>query len=540
MRLTNQRINQLTKLRQFAELFEALDRTNKINDRIDIIKDYFSKANDADKIWVLYLFSGGKIKKKFNASQLKEWAIEYANIPKWLFDESYNSVGDLAETISLILPEKETDTESTLSQWIEYIESINKLREENRKEKIIEAWKSLTQNEKFVFNKLLTGGFRIGVSQKTVINALSELENIEANIISHRLMGNWHPDRISYGDLLHSENIRDEISKPYPFFLAYPIESKPEELGNPEDWHAEWKWDGIRGQMIHREGELFLWSRGEDLVTDKFPEFDRVKSFLPDGIVLDGEIMSYGDDCPLPFNLLQTRIGRKNITQKILKDAPVIFMIYDILEFNGNDIRSMSLTERKGIVDNLGFGISDLGFLKISNEIKFSDWDELRQIREKSRENMTEGIMLKRKDSAYQVGRKKGDWWKWKIDPLTIDAVLIYAQKGHGRRADLYTDYTFAVWDNSELVSFAKAYSGLTDKEIKEVDDFVKRNTMEKFGPVRTVKPELVFEIAFEGIAESSRHKSGVALRFPRIARWRKDKKIEEADNLESLKKLLK
>lgn len=526
-------------MKQFAELFEALDRTNKTNDKIEIIRDYFSKANDDDKIWVLYLFSGGKIKKRFHTSQLKAWAIGYANIPKWLFDESYNSVGDLAETISLILPDKEINSERTLTQWIEYIKDISKIKEENRKEKIIEAWKSLNQNEKFVFNKLLTGGFRIGVSQKTVINALSELENVETNIISHRLMGNWHPDRITYRELLNSENIRDEISKPYPFFLAYPIEDKPEDLGNPEDWQAEWKWDGIRGQIIYREGELFLWSRGEELVTEKFPEFERIKNFLPDGIVLDGEILCYRDGSPLPFNLLQTRIGRKNVTSKILKDAPVIFMIYDILEFHGEDLRSKTLKERREIIEYLGSGFSDLGSFKVSDEIKFTNWEELGIIREKSRENLTEGIMLKRKDSAYQVGRKKGDWWKWKIDPLTIDAVLIYAQKGHGRRADLYTDYTFAVWDNGELVSFAKAYSGLTDKEIKEVDEFVKKNTLEKFGPVRTVKPELVFEIAFEGIAESSRHKSGVALRFPRILRWRRDKKINEADSLGSLRKLL-
>lgn len=526
-------------MRIFSELIEALDRTNKTNEKKDLIKDYFSVAGDIDKIWVLYLLSGGKLKKKFNTSQLRQWAIEYSKIPEWLFAESYNSVGDLAETISLILPERENGDERSLTEWINYIEGINKLNEESRKEKIIEAWKSLNRNEKFVFNKLISGGFRIGVSQKTVINALSELENIDTNIIAHRLMGSWHPEKITYEELLISKNIRDEISKPYPFFLAYPIEDKPESLGDENDWQAEWKWDGIRGQMINREGELFIWSRGEELITDKFPEFEKIKTFLPEGIVLDGEIMCYGNDGPLPFNLLQTRIGRKNVTQKIMKDAPVIFMIYDVPEFNGTDIRKKTLIERRKIIEDIRSALSDTGLIKISEEIKFSGWEELRQIREKSRENLTEGIMLKRKDSPYRVGRKKGDWWKWKTDPMTIDAVMIYAQKGHGRRADLYTDYTFAVWDEKKLVTFTKAYSGLTDKEILEVDEFVKKNTLEKFGPVRTVKPELVFEIAFEGIASSARHKSGVALRFPRILRWRKDKKIEEADSLESLKKLL-
>ncbi|MEO6695461.1 MAG: ATP-dependent DNA ligase, partial [Ignavibacteria bacterium] len=435
--------------------------------------------------------------------------------------------------------EQEVNSEKTLTEWISYIEEISNVNDDKRKEKIISAWKSLNQKEKLVFNKIITGSFRAGVSQKTFINALAQTGNISTNIISHRLMGSWHPDKISFEDLLSGENINDEISKPYPFFLAYSIEDNPESLGEPSEWQAEWKWDGIRGQLIYRKGELFIWSRGEDLITEKFPEFEAAKSYLPEGIVLDGEIMTYAENAPLPFNLLQTRIGRKNITQKILKDAPVIFMIYDILEYEGEDVRHLSLTERRKIISGLESGFSGLKYFKISEEIDFNNWEELRKIREKSREILTEGIMLKKRSSAYQVGRKKGDWWKWKIDPHTIDAVLIYAQKGHGRRADLFTDYTFAVWDNGELVSFAKAYSGLTDAEIKQVDAFVKRNTVEKFGPVRTVKPELVFEIAFEGIAQSNRHKSGVALRFPRISRWRKDKKMEEADTLENLKKLL-
>lgn len=526
-------------MKLFAELFASLDQTNKTNDRIEIIKDYFSKTNDEDKLWALYLFSGRKIQKKFNTSQLRDWAIEYSNIPEWLFHESYHSVGDLAETIALILPEPDNTSEKTLSEWIEYIESIKETLEDKRKDKIINAWKSLKQNERFVFNKIITGSFRVGVSQKTLINSLSELENIETNIIAHRLMGNWHPRKTSYRELLTPGEESEDISRPYPFFLAYPVEDTPENLGIPEEWQAEWKWDGIRGQLIIRNRELFIWSRGEELVTPKFPEFESIKNFLPDGLVLDGEIMCHAFDKPLPFNLLQTRIGRKNINSKILKDAPVVFMIYDVLEFGGADVRHKTLQERRSMILNLGKGVMELGILKISQEISFKDWNELKLIREKSRDLFTEGIMLKRKSSSYQVGRKKGDWWKWKIDPHTIDAVMIYAQKGSGRRADLFTDYTFAVWDEKNLVPFAKAYSGLTDKEIKEVDFFVRKNTLEKFGPVRTVKPQLVFEIAFEGIAASTRHKCGVAVRFPRIARWRKDKKIEEADNILSLRKLL-
>jgi len=526
-------------LKRFSEFFADLDRTNKTNERIEIIKDYFNQASDDDKLWTLYLFSGGKIKKKYNTSHIRDWAIEYSQLPEWLFSESYHSVGDLAETISLVLPKPEKLSDKTLKEWIEFVESMNSFTEEKRKESIIDAWNGLDQNEKFVFNKLLTGSFRVGVSQKTFVNAISQLENIEANEVSHRLMGGWNPRNITYDELLRSETIDTETSKPYPFYLAYSVEDNPEELGEPSDWHAEWKWDGIRGQLIFRNGELFIWSRGEDLITEKFPELEIIKTFLHEGIVLDGEIMCYAEGKPLPFNLLQTRIGRKNVTAKILKDAPVVFMIYDILEFSGEDVRSKSLDERKQILDSLKNRLEDIGVVKFSDKINFSSWEQLRELRMQSRDLSTEGIMLKRKNSSYQVGRKKGDWWKWKINPYTIDAVMIYAQKGHGRRADLFTDYTFAVWDNDKLVSFAKAYSGLTDKEIREVDSFVKRNTLEKFGPVRTVKPELVFEIAFEGIAASARHKSGVALRFPRILRWRKDKKISDADSIDNLKKLL-
>lgn len=525
-------------MKDFAEMFALLDQTNKTLDKIEIIKDYFSKASDEDKVWVLYLFSGRKLKKYFNTTQLWNWALEYSRLPDWLMSESYHSVGDMAETISLVLPRPEKTSNESLVYWIKYLESLKDLTEEQRKEKIIDALKRLNQNERFVFIKIITGGFRVGASQKIVINSLSSLLGIETNIIAHRLMGNWYPESVTYEKLMYGDESYEDISRPYPFFLAYAIEGEPEDLGKPADWQAEWKWDGIRGQVIYRKGELFVWSRGEDLVTEKFPEFQELINILPEGTVIDGEIICFSEGKPLPFNVLQTRIGRKNITPKILNEAPISLIVYDILEFNGEDIREKPILERRKIIDKL-VKAADSHILVPSPVIEFKSWDELKTLREKSREYSTEGIMLKRKSSPYRVGRKKGDWWKWKIDPYSIDAVMIYAQKGHGRRADLFTDYTFGVWDNGSLVTFAKAYSGLTDKEIKEVDTFIKRNTLEKFGPVRTVKPELVFEIAFEGIASSSRHKSGVALRFPRIARWRKDKKPEEADTIENLKKLL-
>jgi len=351
-------------------------------------------------------------------------------------------------------------------------------------------------------------------------------------------MGNWNPEQTTFEELILQESPDQDISKPYPFCLAHPAEDDITTLGNEKDWSAEWKWDGIRGQVIVRKDKLFVWSRGEELVTEKFPEFHDFTNVIPNGTVLDGEILSYQNGMPLPFGDLQTRIGRKNITKSILEKAPVAFMAYDILEQEGQDMRQKPFSERRQLLEKLSEDVEDTAFV-LSPKVSFSSWQGLAKTRELSREHFAEGLMLKRKDSLYHVGRKRGDWWKWKVDPLSVDGVLIYAQKGHGRRAGLFTDYTFGVWHEDELVVFAKAYSGLTDAEFREVDAFIKKNTLEKFGPVRTVKAELVFEIGFEGIRASNRHKSGVALRFPRILRWRKDKKKEEADSLEMLNELV-
>ncbi len=377
-----------------------------------------------------------------------------------------------------------------------------------------------------------------------MVNALAKTTKVSPSVIAHRISGNWDPSTTLFDELLSEEASGLDASKPYPFYLAYALEENINNLGDPAAWQAEWKWDGIRGQIIKRNNELYVWSRGEELMTEKFPEYHMLSQVLPDGVAIDGEIISLDavDDpiqfSPRPFAVLQTRIGRKNITKKQLQEAPVGFIAYDLLESNGDDIREWPLEERRHQLKLLLDSIQ-LNFIHISPLINFSDWDELTDTRTRSRNIGAEGLMLKRKSSTYQVGRKRGDWWKWKIDPLTIDAVMIYAQKGHGRRSNLYTDYTFAVKDGDKLVPFTKAYSGLTDKEFAQIDNFVKRNSLEKFGPVRTVKPELVFEIAFEGIAASNRHKSGVALRFPRMLRWRQDKKPDEINTLEDLKAML-
>lgn len=526
-------------MKNFARLFALLDQTNKTNDKVAILKDYFGRVSDRDKLWALALLTGKRPKRLINSTILRNWATEVSGISPWLFDECYHVVGDLAEAMSLLLPPPQHESDKSLSSWIELLQSLGKMNEEDRKENIIRAWDELTQQERMVFIKLMTGGFRIGVSTNLVIKALAELTEVEAPVIAHRLMGKWKPNEITFDELLSAEQHVGQLSRPYPFFLAYAIEDSPAPLGDAHLWQAEWKWDGIRSQIIKREGELFIWSRGEDLITDKFPELHGLKKELPDGTVIDGEILPFLEGKIMPFGILQTRIGRKNLTAKSLKEAPIVVCTYDLLEWQGNDIRTETLQTRRKLLESL---IDSLHteILTYSDAIAFNSWDELLKIRTQSRENYAEGLMLKRLASTYQTGRKRGDWWKWKIEPLTVDGVLMYAQKGHGRRADLFTDYTFGVWDEGKLVPFTKAYSGLTDKEIKQVDTFIRKNTFEKFGPVRTVKPELVFEIAFEGIQASNRHKSGVALRFPRILRWRHDKKAEEADTIEQLRDLLK
>ncbi|HMG67079.1 MAG TPA: ATP-dependent DNA ligase [Chitinophagaceae bacterium] len=529
-------------MKQFAELVQVLGTSTKTNEKLEALSGYFATAIDSDKVWVIAIFSGRRPKRVVNSTQLWSWCNELVALPVWLFEECYHAVGDLAETIALLLPESTnsgaTEASLPLHYYLEMLISIEKEDEAVRKEFIIHSWQTMTKTERFVFNKLITGNFRIGVSQKTMVNALSRTIHLTPSVIAHRISGNWDPMTTGFETLLSEQGVTMDHSKPYPFYLAYAIEEDVSALGEPHDWQAEWKWDGIRGQVIKRNNELFVWSRGEELMTDKFPEYQALKDLLPNGIVLDGEIIPSTNGKPLPFALLQTRIGRKNITKKQLTEAPISFFAYDILEYEGNDIRESLLTERRILLEKVVKEINHPTLL-LSTEIIFSTWEALTNTRMQARNMGSEGIMLKRKNSTYQVGRKRGDWWKWKIDPLVIDAVMIYAQKGHGRRSSLYTDYTFAVKDGDKLVSFTKAYSGLTDKEFSEVDAFVKKNSLEKFGPVRTVKPELVFEIAFEGIAASNRHKSGVALRFPRINRWRKDKPAEEINTLEDLKKML-
>ncbi len=525
-------------MKDFAQLINALDSTNKTTAKVEAMVSYLETANASDKLWFLALFTGKRPKRPVNTNLLRQWALEITRIPEWLFVESYSAVGDLGETLSLILPNAENEIDKSLTQWMSELSTLKNQSEEEKKQYVLESWNGLNHVERFIFNKLIGGSFRIGVSKKLLINAVSKYSGVESTVLMHSIMGKWEMDEVDFDELIQGTHINPDDSKPYPFSLAYPLEKEVTELGDRTKWQAEYKWDGIRGQFIKRNDEIFIWSRGEELVTEQFPEIAAALQKFSGNFVIDGEILVVRDDKVLNFNELQKRLNRKTIPKKMLEELPVHIFVYDILEFEFEDIREKPLFERRILLDQL-IANSPIDNIRISEIVHTETWDELAEIRLRSRDNNSEGLMLKELNSHYHAGRKKGDWWKWKVTPLTIDAVLIYAQKGSGRRSSYYTDYTFAVRDGEKLVTIAKAYSGLTDKEIMEVSKFVNKNAIEKFGPVRTVKPELVFEIAFEGIGFSSRHKSGVALRFPRIVRWRRDKTADEIDELEEIKKMI-
>lgn len=526
-------------MKAFADLYAALDDTNKTSRKVAALASYFQSAPAGDAAWAVYFLVGRKPRQVVPSRKLAFWSAEAGELSDWLFEESYLAVGDIAETVALVLPTPERSSDRPLKHWVEdRLLPLRGMPEEEQRAAVLQAWGELDRRQRFVWNKLITGAFRVGVSQRLVIRALAETSGIDAATIAHRLMGDWEPTPEFYEQLIAHAPADADVSRPYPFFLAHPLDGTPEELGERRDWQAEWKWDGIRSQLIRREGRTFLWSRGEELVTDRYPELAEAAERLPDGTVIDGEILPWKEGWVQPFADLQRRIGRKTLSKKLLQEVPAVIMAYDLLEDAGVDIRPLPLAERRARLEGIVGRLGD-SRLQLSPVLTSESWEALTQERLQSRERRVEGMMLKRLTSPYRVGRQRGDWWKWKIDPFTVDAVLIYAQRGNGKRAGLYTDYTFGLWDDGKLVPVAKAYSGLTDEEIREVDAFVRRHTVEKFGPVRTVKPELVFELAFEGIQRSSRHKSGVAVRFPRMQRWRLDKKADEADTLDALKRLL-
>ncbi|TWU01717.1 ATP-dependent DNA ligase [Neorhodopirellula pilleata] len=527
---------------RFAQLYASLDATTKTNEKIAAMRDYFVSAPHDDAAWAASVLSGSKLRQLVPTKLLRVWAAEQASIPLWLFEESYHAVGDLAETFSLVVPPGKLASDDSLTHWIEHrLKPLRAKDEARQRDEIIQIWNETTAQMRLVVMKLVTGSFRVGVSKRLVTRAIAESSGVPIDVISHRLMGNWKPTAAFFESLIDPEIQDTRISQPFPFCLAHPIDAVagPQSLGEPDDYVAEWKWDGIRGQVIRRQGSTFIWSRGEDLMENRWPEIESAAQCLPNGTVLDGEILaSHPDGEVLPFAQLQRRIGRKTIGKKLLTEVPVIFHAFDLLEQGGEDLRALPFSQRHERLEQTLASVEHQ-HLSLTRLIPGESWEDWAKIREQSREKNAEGLMLKRKVSPYDVGRVRGTWWKWKVQPYTIDAVLIYAQKGHGRRSGLFTDYTFALWDGDTLVPFAKAYSGLDDAEIRKVDAFVRKNTKDTFGPVRSVAPTLVMELAFEGLQRSTRHKSGIATRFPRIVRWRHDKQPADANTLAELLQLL-
>ena len=528
-------------MKAFARLFSEIDSTTRTSEKVDAMSRYFTAADPADAAWAVYFLSGGRPKRLVPVRRLATWAMEESAVPGWLFEESYHAVGDLAETIALLLPEGAESSDAPLHVWVEQkLLPIGGAAEDAQRRIVLEAWRSLGGVERFVWNKLITGSFRVGVSQSLLVRAVSRASSVPESTISHRMTGDWKPTAGSYLSLVSEGAEAPPVSNPYPFYLAYPLETELEQLGAVNEWQAEWKWDGIRSQLIRREGASYLWSRGDELISERFPEVISASEWLPDGTVIDGEILPWKDGKPLPFAQLQRRIGRKNVSSKMRTEIPIVILAYDLLELGGEDLREHPLSHRRARLSELVESSQAESRILLSPVVEAALWDDIRAAKNRARALGSEGLMLKRLDAPYGVGRRKGGWWKWKLEPYTVDAVMIYAQPGHGRRALLHTDYTFAVRDGDELIPFAKAYSGLTDAEIRELDSWIRRNTVEKFGPVRSVKPEQVFELGFEGIQASPRHKSGIAVRFPRILRWRKDKPASEADTIVTLRTLLK
>ena len=553
-------------MKRFADLYDAIDRTTSTNAKVAALVSYLSAAPPADAAWALFFLTGRRLKRLLPSKLLHEWTLEATGLPEWIVEASYAEAGDYAEAIALLVAPKHrggaavrrrtatvgqsslfdepspdvdhTSVDLTLAEWIEdRILPLRDVDDEERRVRVMTWWAHLEPRELFLLNKLLTGEFRVGVSHTLVVRAVAQVASLPPAVVEHRLMGAWEPSADGFTTLVGPEGPADDPSRPYPFCLASPLEDPVETLGTREDWLVEWKWDGIRAQLIHRGGQVFLWSRGEELITERFPEIALAGGRLPTGTVLDGEVVAFGEGVPRPFSDLQQRIGRQRRVREVAAGIPVVFLAYDVLEDRGGDIRDMPLRERR---DRLLALIGSDGVLRVSEEVTAPTWVALAELRRDSRARGVEGLMLKRWPSTYRPGRKRGDWWKWKIEPFTMDAVLVYAQPGSGRRATVFTDYTFAVWSNGELVPVAKAYSGLSDEEIDELDRWIRRHTTERFGPVSAVEPLHVFELGFEAIARSTRHKSGIAVRFPRILRWRKDKPAAEADTLETLEGMIR
>ncbi len=523
-------------MERFTTLCFTLDETAKAPRKVEALKRYFAEAPPGDAAWALFFLLGETAGRAVAASSLRQWACEAAGIPAWLFDECRQAVGDSAETMALIVPGAKGSCGLGLRALVE--ERLLPMQDaggESCRARVEETWREMDERQRFVWNRMLAGGFRPGVSRLTVLRALGELSGVEAHVIAHRLLAPWEPSADFFRRLLSVDGSDAEISRPCPFHLACPLDGMPEVLGPRGQWFAEWLWDGIRVQAVKRGGAVFLWSRGGELLNRAFPEIAGEAGSLPEGTVLDGEILPWQDGAPLPGGLLQKRVGRPLASRRLLEDIPAVFMAFDLLESGGSDIRRAPLRARREALERLLAARGAEGRFLLSPALADGSWEDLTARRRHCRDMRAGGLMLKRLDSPYEAGRHRGSWWKWKLEPCTVDAVLLYAQPAEGEREGRMADYTFGLWRRGQLVPVARIAEGLTVEEIRRIDAFIRRNTLERFGPVRAVRPQLVFEIAFEGTVPSARRKSGIVLQRPRIVRW-KDKPPEEADSLESLK----
>ena len=522
----------------FSKLFHDLDSTTKTNSRLDLLVEYLIEADPNDAIWLCWFINGKRVKGAVKTSELRQFVSDYSGFPLWLVEECHENVGDLAETLSLLVDGADFSFRSSALHAIvdRYILSLVGMNLDEKRDRLREAWKALRSEDLLPFHKLLTGGFRMGISSGNLYKALARVGKVEPAVIAQRLSGDWSPDSLSMDDILKPSASDSRLCVPFPFCLAYPLQDEPHTLGICKDWQVEWKWDGVRAQLIIKAGAYMLWSRGDESVGHSFPEIVDASKLISQDVCLDGEILPWGTRGVRPFSELQKRLGRKSPGPSILEKIPTRFLAYDILAIDSRDLRDEPLSLRRGILEKLLSGLPSKYPIGLSPSVDEEDWSALARLREESRQRRVEGFMLKRKNSRYESGRIKGGWFKWKVEPFLADMVLVSAQMGHGKRANLYSDYSLAVWCGDELFTVAKAYSGLSVKEIEEIDDFIRKNISGKYGPVRGVKPELVFEVAFEGVNLSKRHQSGVALRFPRIKRWRKDKKLDDASTLDEIR----
>lgn len=520
---------------EFSNLYNILLEASDAREKIDAIKDYLTNAAPADAAWAIYLLSGKRSRRVMSSRMLASIAREATATPQWLFEECYSAVGDVVETATLLLPE---DTPAStvplhilMEDWL-----LTEMDDDERKQSIMEAWRELETMRRYIFNKLLTGGFRPGITKRTLVRAIAEFCNVDTTLITHRLEGDWQPTPAFYERLIASEQAGEDVSQPYPFTTIQEVETQDvqNELGDVTQWQVEWKWSGVRVQVVKRAGKVFVWTHGEALVTRRYPEILNLAAMLPDGVVLEGDLLPWKDGQLMPVGNLQKRVNRKNVSKKLMADVPLVFVACDVLEVNGEDIRHQPLAWRREQLHML-YQAQDSNGFHLSETIEISHWDDVHAARIICRERLAEALIIKHKSSAYSSDH----WWKWKAKAYKINAVLMYAQRGEGDRANLYTDYTFGVWENDSLVPIAKTDAGLSDSDIREIDRFVRQKTLDRFGPVRTVAPALVFEIAFDGLRRSKRHKSGIAVQSPRVTGWRLDLRPAEADTLDTVRALL-